>query len=201
MNISDYKQFIKDTGTLIQIGAFDGVACEDSGFRELVLYKNYNAHLVEPVIDFFQALQKNYSNATSNVRFYNQAIYTENGELPFFKNYTDPLQCTFIRENVAEYHGQTILVQSRTFDTFLQENNINEIEGLFIDAEGAEDTILQQLFEKTNIRPNIIRYEWPHLPDPVNTIRYIMSYGYTVSPCIYSGGRVDNICIKNDLLV
>jgi len=203
-NIADYAHFIKDHGTLIQIGAYDGIACEDSGFREMVLYKNYDVHLVEPVVEFYQALKTNYKDAVSNIQFHNYAIFSENGTLPFFMNHSDPLQCTFITENVMRqgHTGQNIFVQSLTFDNFLKTNNITEIEGLFIDAEGSEDIIFQQLFEKTTIRPSIIRYEWPHLKDTVGTIKYIESHGYTVSPCIHSNTRppVDNVCIRNDLI-
>jgi FkbM family methyltransferase len=191
----DYKHYLKNTGTLVQLGAYDGVRCEVSGLRKSILYNtNYTCHLVEPLPGAFQNLKMNYINARSQVYYHNFAIY-ENDGVSAFTEYSDGVMSSFV--NKRNEPSRQLMVPTKTLKTFFDENKITEITGLFIDVEGVEEIVFHQLFETTTVRPEVIRFEFPHLADPSVLIQYIEQQGYTVKQCIYEW--CDKICIRNDV--
>lgn len=190
---ADFKNFLGDTGMIVQIGAFNGVWFEEYGLRDMIFKNKYVCHLIEPLEPAFTELQSNYTNANSEIHFHKIAIYNKNGDMEFYRC-PEQWEASFVRHTNAE----VVVVPTLKFETFIEQNNITHIDGLFIDVEGVEDVILEQMFENTNIRPNVIRYEFPHLVDPEGVIRYVESKGYTVTRCKYQIG--DNVCVRNDLL-
>jgi FkbM family methyltransferase len=191
----DYRHYLKNTGTLVQLGAFDGVRCEVSGLRELILNNsNYNCHLVEPLPGAFHNLQINYQNAKSQVHYHNFAIYETNG-VANFTEYKDGVMSSFV--NKRNEPSRQLIVPTKTLKTFFDENNITEITALFVDVEGVEEIIFHQLFETTAVRPEVIRFEFPHLSNPSKLIQYIEQQGYTVKQCVYEW--CDKLCVRNDV--
>ena len=71
-------------------------------------------------------------------------------------------------------------------DKFFADNNITDVSGLFLDVEGVESVILHQLFEKTTVRPRVIRFEYPHIKDREDLEHFIRQQGYTIWNCSYS---------------
>lgn len=195
MSETDYRKHITDGDVLVQIGAFDGIQCEQAyGLRNLILNNFHECHLIEPLPDAFEDLKKNYEKSVNQINFYNLAIYDFDGKKDFHVNPTTLTESSFVRHTDCE----TISVETRTLSTFLKENNIDKIDGLFLDVEGVEDTIIHQLFETTNIRPKVIRYEFPHLKDNNSLEKFITSNGYVIMNCMFGLG--DKVCIKNAIL-
>jgi FkbM family methyltransferase len=195
----DYRHYLRNTGTLVQLGAFDGVMCEVAGVREIILHnENYTCHLVEPLRNAFQNLKINYQNAKSQIHYHNIAIYETDGFALFNEHVSDYGHGVFSSfVNKSKSASKEIVVPTKTLKTLFNENNITEITGLFVDVEGVEEIIFQQLFETTTVRPEVIRFEFPHLDEPGKLINYIEQQGYTVKQCIYEW--CDKICVRNDV--
>lgn len=187
-----YQNFLKEHGTIVQIGAYDGEAWENYGLREVIFTEKFQCHLIEPQVEAFEKLKENYKDVKENIFFHNYAIYTEDGEMPFLQ------QQEYSSFVLPDPNGKMVTVKTRRLKTFFEENNITEITGLFLDVEGVEDVIVYQLFEETLVRPDVIRYEYPHLKNPEELERYITQQGYTVQQCPYYW--CDKICVRNDLL-
>lgn len=188
---ANYQNYVEEGDVIVQVGAFDGVECEHYGLREIIMENKHECHLIEPLPDVFEELKTNYADSINSINFHNLAIYKSNGEQDFHANGTES---SFIRHTACE----TIKVKTQTFDTFLQENSISKIDCLFLDVEGVEDVVILQLFENTDIRPKVIRYEYPHIQDLESLERYISSKGYVIMQCIFGAG--DKVCVRNDIL-
>jgi FkbM family methyltransferase len=189
---ANYKNYVNENDVIVQIGAFDGVECEENyGLREIIMMDNHECHLVEPLPETFLKLQTNYKSSVNDIKFYNLAIYSSDGEQDFYTNGTES---SFVRHTDCE----KIKVKTRTFDSFLKENSIQNIDCLFLDVEGVEDMIINQLFESTSIRPKVIRYEYPHIQDNDLLEKFISSNGYVVMQCIFGAG--DKVCVRSDVL-
>lgn len=193
----NYMDYIEVGGTIVQIGAFDGVAHEDFGLRELIFTNELNCHLIEPQENEFVKLKQNYDGAKATINFHNFAIYTQDGTMEFkilgaMSSFVDT---QFFSER-SDWTRTT--VETKLLKTFVQENNITKINGLFLDVEGVEDVVFNQLFEDTSIRPDVIRYEWYHVKDKEKLEDYIKQNGYTIYPCDFS--QFDKICVRNDLV-
>ena len=189
----NYKNYIQENDLIVKIGSYDGLAYENYGFREMVINQKHECHLIEPQPSVFERLKVNYKDSVNEINFYNLAIYDSNGECDFHICSTNPVESSFVRHT----NFDTIKVKTQTIDSFLEENNIFEIGGLFLDIEGTEDIVISQLFEKTNILPKLIRYEYPHLANNDALEKYIKSKGYIVGNCIYSPD--DKVCVRSDV--
>lgn len=191
----DYKKIINPNDVIVQIGAYNGVECEESyGLRELILNEKHECHLVEPLPDAFSSLKENYKQSVNDVNFYNLAIYDTDGEKNFYFNPDIPVESSFVRHKDCP----SIKVKTQKLSTFLSQNNITKIDGLFLDVEGVEDSIIHQLFEDTNIRPKVIRYEFPHIKDQESLEKFISNQSYVIMQCMFGAG--DKICIRTDIL-
>jgi FkbM family methyltransferase len=195
----NYKDYLDNHGVIVQLGANNGVDCEDCGLRELMLAGNYTCHLVEPLEQEFNDLKLNYASATSDMHYYNYAISSEDGTAQFYNfNVFSSLIQENLKDHTAKEGYAVINVTTKLLTTFFQEANITEINGLFLDVEGVEGIIFYDLINKTNIRPRVIRYEWPHMKDGVDVEKFIIQNGYTIYSDIYN--RWDRVCVRNDLL-
>ena len=175
----DYKNYLKDGGVIVQIGAYDGISFENYGLQDLINDGNYICHLVEPQDDVFETLQNTYKHSKSNVKYHNYAIYTEDGVMPFLK------QQEYSSFVITDPAGVMSTVKTKRLKTFFDENSITEISGLFLDVEGVEDEIIYQLFNETVVRPDFIRYEYPHLKNLPELEEYINQQGYIIEQCPY----------------
>lgn len=188
---ANYQNYVTENDVIVQVGAFDGVECEQYGLREIILSSKHECHLIEPLPETFVELKNNYKDSINDIKFYNLAIYNSDGEQDFHIHGTES---SFVRHEECA----TIKVKTQTFDSFLKENSIENIDCLFLDVEGVEDMIILQLFESTNIRPKVIRYEYPHIKDNESLERFLRSNGYIVMQCIFGAG--DKVCVRNDVL-
>lgn len=192
----DFKNYIYDNDIIVQLGANDGVRCEEYGLRHIMKNegRNLQCHLVEPLPNVFESLKNNYKDSANDIHFYNLAIYNKDGELNFYMN-KDTVASSFV---INKDNSTVIQVKTNTMKTFLKENNISVIDCLFLDTEGVEDTIIKELLSETSIRPRMIRYEFPHIKDNEELEDFISSYGYRITRCRHMAG--DKVCIREDIL-
>lgn len=196
MNHLDYRNYLRGK-IIVQIGAYNGVDCENYGLREIILEGGKICHLLEPQPKVFEELKNNYSTAKSEMHFHNYAIYNSDDPMTFYQ-FLD--YSSFVDKDgvLANPGSATITVQSKLLSTFLKENNITDIDALFIDVEGVEDVIFDQLFQ-TDIRPELIRYEWHHVSNLEKMENLIQENGYEIFSCIHSPCS-DRVCVRKDIL-
>lgn len=160
----------------VQIGANDGVTGDP--IRRHVQQSGWSGLLVEPVPHVFAQLRKNYAGQPG-LKFANVAVAQTDGtatmlaavQLPGGRaNPLSPVS-TFDREVLRKHEWmadnpndltQPIDVPTRTLSTLFEEYGVRQLDGLFIDTEGYDKVVLDQLDLETHA-PRFILYEHGHL--------------------------------------
>jgi FkbM family methyltransferase len=170
----DYSDFInKNNPTIIQIGAHDGVLGEEYGFQELLdSLKNFNLILVEPLSPYFDNLVNVYGKHGTNVKYCKHAISNIDGNVSMVEQ-----GCMSFISNSG-----SILIQSKTWNTFVKDMSIDNIDLLILDCEGYEFEIFKMI-DFTNFKPKVIRYEYKHIKDKEKCDAYLINYGYKIEYC------------------
>ena len=163
----------KQINNLIQIGANDG-----SSFDELNYYiKKFkiNSLLVEPIKENFSLLKKNYEKLDF-VKFENSAI-SINDEITYLFKVNEKYQQMYgshipaipsfdkkhlIKHGVKNNHIIIEKVNTLTILDLINKHNINDLDLLFIDAEGYDGKIIYDFFLNVKFRPIII-FEYIHI--------------------------------------
>lgn len=146
----------------IQIGAFDGVT--DDPIYELVRKHQWSGVLIEPQLEAFELLKKNYG-AQPGLQFYNVAIGPHDGEVSLYTRTDGMVQAASLESHLMNKPGRRQRsrdcrqVPCWTFATLLEKAQVPaQVDLLQIDAEGADFEIIRaidfQLF-----KPAIIRWE------------------------------------------
>lgn len=168
----------ENTPTIIQVGANDGIVGEDYGFSEFLSeLDSFNLYLIEPIEKYYDNLPSIYDRFSSDkkkIHYCNFAITSESGSADMI----DLGGCSRI---IPQGTGG-ISVKSKTWNSFVEEYEINKIDLLLMDCEGYEFSILSGI-DYTMLKPNCIRYEFYHIPDKLKTDQFLMSNGYYVSFC------------------
>lgn len=158
---------------LVQVGANDGVR-----FDELNKYIKNNktkSILVEPIRKYFEQLKKNYDGYT-NVYFENSAIDDMKSDIYLFKvsnKYIDKYdehvrginsfnKKHLLKHGVKNSHIETEKINIISIIDLLKKYNINNLDLLFIDAEGHDANIIIDFLNKSNQEPIII-FEYIHI--------------------------------------
>lgn len=162
--------------TIVQIGANDGIVGEEYGFHEFLFELNsFNLFLVEPLQRYYDNLNSIYSKfsgKTKNITYCNHAITWEDG----VSQMVDMGGCSQI------IPGSGISVQTKSWNSFIADNNITTIDLLMLDCEGYEFNILSSI-NYDQISPKVIRYEYAHIPNKQETDDFLISKGYTIEYC------------------
>lgn len=178
----DYRNFVNLINpTIVEIGAHDGYHAEGHGFQELLseirTVGDFRLILVEPLTPFFEYLQVAYGNEHGErVSYCKHAIAETDGTVKMIWNRMGSRVST---EGKVE-------VQSKTWNTFVNDMHITDIELLLIDAEGYDFKIIKQI-DFTKIKPRIIRFEYKELSeqDQIDCDEYLKSKGYRVEYCVH----------------
>lgn len=159
--------------TIIQIGANDGVRFDS--LNKFIKKHSPKVILVEPIKSNFEQLKVNY-NLQNNIFFENSAI-SVNGEINYLYkvkesalgNYDDHvIGITSFNKNHLIKHGvkkhditkEKILPLS--ISQLLEKYKINQLDLLYIDAEGYDGKILNDFLENFTIKPFIV-FEYIHI--------------------------------------
>jgi FkbM family methyltransferase len=166
------KTFNNNKFLICQIGANDGISA-DPIYDFIKENINVEAHLIEPQLEAFQLLKKNYQDIIDQKRiyFYNYAISNKNEKIKLYKNTaengTDGHSSLLIRDldivngiEVAKYtENDYELVDSLTVKKLKNKIKKN-IDVLVIDTEGYDIEIVK-MFINSNIYPKVIYFEKP----------------------------------------
>lgn len=153
------QHVIKSGDILFDVGANVG-----NWTRYIVtINPHVHIHAFEPMPKIFEILQQNFN--TSNVILHNLAIGKDIGLKDFYIYAGNPglVECSslYLRPVLAHVLGQKINVKITNLDTFCDEHQINHIDFLKIDTEGAEKEVLlgaQRLLKEKAI--TLIQFEY-----------------------------------------
>lgn len=163
---------IDGSTVVLDIGANIGL------WTEYILTRNAKmVYCVEPNIVALENLKRNMQLHSTNTKIIPKALHTENGTLKFYADKNSLVSSIFPTNGSLEYE-----VESITFDSLLYENNIQHVDLLKMDIEGAEFNIIESFgkeqFDK--IDSFLIEYhEWVG-GDHKNIISKLEQFGYHI---------------------
>ncbi len=158
---------------IIQIGANDGQSFDELN-KFIKKYKTQSI-LVEPIKEIFLKLKENYKEF-ENVNLQNLAISVDNEINSIFKvkeNYTNLYDehikaiSSFKKKHlldhgVKEKHIISENVNKISIRELIENNNFNDLDLLYIDAEGYDGKIVKDFLKTNKSRPFII-FEYIHV--------------------------------------
>lgn len=155
--------------TIIDAGANIGIVTQ---FMRDYAKKIY---AVEPSAEHFEALKANKEhNKWDNVELFNVAFADKDGEMTL--NYLPGNRTS--NSIVNNYKQGTQTCKTVAFDTFFEQNKIEEVDFMKFDVEGAEDMILRsEGFLKVAPKIKAIEIEF-HYPTFPQLVEHLMSLGY-----------------------
>lgn len=162
--------------TIVDVGANIGVTVDY--FRRFAKV----VHAIEPSPEHFEALKKNKEfNKWDNVELHQVAWADKDGEMEFQQS---PQNRTTNQLVVGEKHHnnwyseQTFKVKTQAIESFFKENNIEKVDFMKFDPEGAEDLILRtDGFRNVCDKIKAIEIEFHH-PTWRDLVKYLIDLGY-----------------------
>lgn len=181
-----FKNRQPESMTILDVGANIGVVTQ---FMQPFAKKLY---AIEPSSEHFEALAKNKDyNEWDNVEVFHIAVADQNGETELLKkpdNRTmnsivlgkkNPDGSLVFPSRTRHPYAEPEIVKTMRLDTFLHENNIETVDFMKLDVEGAEEMILKsEGFKKVASRFKSIEIEF-HFPDWPNLVVYMTGLGFT----------------------
>jgi FkbM family methyltransferase len=153
----------------VQIGAFDGRVADP--LYQLVHRHHWRGVLVEPQLDMFEQLQRNYAGQ-SGLQFFQVAIGTRTEEITFYTRKTGGAQVASAKRQLLVKPGHpesdvhAMQLPCWTFQKLLQSSGSpDHVDLLQIDAEGWDYEIIRSI-DFALQKPAIIRYEHMVLSEP-----------------------------------
>ena len=134
---------------------------------------------IEPSSEHFEALKKNKEfNKWDNVEVFKMAIADKDGEMTLF-HHDNNRTCHSLTQNYTKAYGYgSEKVKTMAIDTFFKENNIEKVDFMKFDVEGAEDLILRGIgFKRVAEKIKAIEVEFHH-PNWRELVKYMIGLGY-----------------------
>ena len=155
--------------TIIDVGANVGLTVNH--FKDFAK----KVYAVEPDPMHFTALAKNKEfNHWDNVELFNIALADKDGEMKLSQNKSNQT-CNSITNN---YGDEGIPVKTMAMDTFFKVNNIEHVDFMKFDPEGAEELILySDGFRKVVDKIDTIECEFHH-PTWPEIVKFLQGLGY-----------------------
>jgi FkbM family methyltransferase len=160
---------------VVDLGANQG-----SFSKELIAATHCAVYAVEPVSSLFDQIPE-----LPELKRFNLAIASANGPVPL--NHSQD-RCASLYRRVEGAGVSTTLVSGITFDNFLEQNDLREIDLLKIDIEGAECALFSNFAQNRypdvgQITVEFHDFMYPELHASVGAIkRQIVSHGFYCIP-------------------
>ena len=146
--------------------------------RPLIVYA------FEPFPNSFELLEKNLSiNNIQNVHPFPVAIWSHSGDIFLDLSSGEPLKITSSKEGEDSEFSEGVTVHAITLDEFISEKQIQRIDLLKLDCEGAEYEILMKAPKMTLNKIDRIILEYHDVNDDLQhdkLIRFLQNEGYQV---------------------
>ena len=175
---------------IIQIGANDGQSFDELSY--FIKKNKTNSVLVEPIVENFTKLQIHYKNLNF-IKLENSAISINDEVSKLYKvnsKYTSKYgshisaipsfsQKHLINHGVNKKHIITELVTPITIKKLIAKYNIDNLDLLFVDAEGYDGKIIYDFLDSSSLRPFMI-FEYIHIQNDtfLNLIKKLIKNKY-----------------------
>ena len=131
------KNHFNQSPVIIDIGAHYGLFC----CRGAYLNPSYKFYCIEPSSENFKILKKNFDSnlIKNNIKIYNAAISNKSGSETFIEGNSSTTG--FLKSSNIFFDNnlqKEFVIKSFSFQDFLKQNNIDEIDILKVDIEGGE---------------------------------------------------------------
>ena len=176
---------------IIQIGANDGQSFDELSY--FIKKNRTNSLLVEPIVENFTKLQTHYKNLDF-IKLENSAISINDEVSKLYKvnsKYTSKYgshisaipsfnEKHLINHGVHKNHIITELVTPITIKKLIAKYNIDNLDLLFVDAEGYDGKIIYDFLDSSNLRPFMI-FEYIHIHNDtfLNLIKKLIEEKYS----------------------
>lgn len=186
------KLLLEDDFFFVQVGANDGVRCDDS--YQFITRHGLKGIVVEPLKDMFDALSQNYA-AHPQVIKVNAAIHATAQSMPIYRIRADsdvPDWC----HGIASFDKQHLLqaehkipnlanfiveeqVPCISLTQLLEQHGVEKLSFLQIDTEGYDFEVIK-LLDFSRWQPRVIRYESAALSPADNNacVELLIAQGY-----------------------
>ena len=197
-----------DELSFVQVGANDGVFGDP--LRPYVLNRGWRGVLVEPQLEVFERLKRNYETCADRLIFENIAISSRDTLTlylpPTLLGDRDPIHAHSIVSSDASVIARQIRmpvgdlhrvdVPAVTLDALFERHGIYNLDLLQIDAEGYDWEVLQTL-DLAKVSPRLIQLETGHLSRSALTsaAKHLNRSGYLV---YYGGLQGDTLAMKRE---
>ena len=167
-----------EDAVIVQLGANDGIACEEYGLNRCLKEQNHMAILVEPMSGAFANLALNYAHAASRLHFENLAIAHDRGTGKA-RLYLSGVESSLVRHRPGHEDDHEV-VRLETFQYLIDKYRLTHLDAVFMDIEGLEYNVIKDILENCTIQPNFLRYEFL-LSDNIEGLdQLLMDHGYMV---------------------
>lgn len=137
-------------GNVIDCGANIGL------FSAYAAYRGYTVYAFEPVAQNIQYLKNNVSLYPEKIIVEPYALSNKNATSSFYLCNTTNEVSTLLQENCNENDFESVKVETKTIDQFVRDNNLQSVDFIKADIEGAERLMLEGAFETLrNFAPNL----------------------------------------------
>lgn len=207
-NLSQIYEIVFGTraGTLLEIGAFDGLSYSNSSG---LIERGWTAVLIEPIPNFFAKCQSRYIE-NPRVKVLNVGISNETGVLDFHiagplttgnhKTLEEFSKLDWARNSIT---SETVAVECTTLRQLINQVSIVELDLLIVDCEGMEPEVLFE-FAQLPVKPKVLICEIQDFHPDLNSRRSdyqklsaeILRSGYSI---IYKD-FINTIYLKDKLL-
>lgn len=174
-------------GFYVDVGAHDGVTINNTLYFERNL--NWTGINIEPIKTVFDKLT---INRPTNINI-NCAICNYDGETYFFLNteYTEMisgikdsydnrhLQRLIYENNIMGSKTEIVTVNTKRLQTILDQNNVNHINYLSIDVEGAEFEVIKSI-NFNNVFIDVIGFENNYHDISIPIVKYLEDKNFIV---------------------
>ncbi len=178
--------------TIVDVGANIGITVQHFQPYAKKLYA------IEPSPEHFMALKQNKEfNNWDNVEVLNYALADKDGEMTFNQNTNNrTMNSLMLGEKIDDSHHhirpemkfngvltakgyqEPLKVPTKSIDHFFEENNIEHVDFMKFDPEGAEDMILRsEGFKKVVDKIDCIEIEF-HFPNWKELVNYMIDLGF-----------------------
>lgn len=191
------KVFRECEGAIIQVGSNDGIS--NDPLYNFIESTSHEAFLIEPV-NFLAERLRTLHEKNNNVKVLEYAIHRTRNMVNFYfldeasksemgslwKSWYDQIG-SFKKEHLLKYAKQSSpfirekLIVCKTLDKVVEDENIDEVMILHIDAEGFDLEVLKSI-NISKILPNFIMLEHKHVPllDLMIQVKELFVIGYEV---------------------
>lgn len=199
MEVDDFHKIIEENLTdnffFVQIGSNDGKSGDP--IHKYIIKHSWRGILIEPVHYLYKKLLKTYKN-NKNLIFKNVAIAKEEGYKDFYRvKENDEIKNPFWYDQLGSFNKEVVLkhkaqipyfdkyfmtekIKCITFNSLLEEYDVENIDLLHIDTEGYDYEIIKSV-DFNKFKPKMILYEHIHLSeeDKLECMNYLRSKNYS----------------------